>query len=655
MKRFFFIVFLTCFHAVVLAQGSYSLISDKADAWYQATTISKPLVKGAKEKTLDYPKQQYSVKGVFIKGALAEGYNVEVYETQSEPNLILKGRVSYTAGKLTVTGAKFVKTEKGQCIIYGTFFVSNGSNNTMIYKPNKAKEIVITDDYVEYYKGYYNHCPAIISLGIENYISVDGTGNENYNYFTAPLDKSVITKIGYNKIDDLLLATDIEAQMELVDKTGSITHFNGTVQPYKTANNDINFDLLDGSMEGVGNKVLEKEVSVIDGTITMEIIYDSNLSSVSKEIIVVNDKPKIDDKHYWDEKIYYENLSEITYEFSNEDKYVGLAIYPPLENNSKTSCTMSVGKYKYSNGDSFEGDLSKGLKHGIYTSGTTYFCDGTSLKDDWLSEFILTDKQYADLSNLHFPSSIRNTAITFEKDNEYNRFISRAKKEAIDGYYEDALSYYLAAKDVKSGEEIDSLLFNCYLQAGQAAEKRGNYELAKSYCEDAKVLKPSQADAIKKIEEKLDDKIFYEEMIAKYGKATGEKIASGEISIGMTKQMVYDALKDDVVRHSYRINKTESTYAKTERWYYDYDVAKKYMSEQSGSGQLVFEGVMALTSVLGSLMGLSLEDEFSKKVEYKYLEFRNDKLVEFRNNSIYEDDDDLLEDISTLWILGNMF
>ena len=53
MKRVFFIVFLTCFHVVVLAQGSYSLISDKADAWYQATTISKPLVKGAKEKTLD--------------------------------------------------------------------------------------------------------------------------------------------------------------------------------------------------------------------------------------------------------------------------------------------------------------------------------------------------------------------------------------------------------------------------------------------------------------------------------------------------------------------------------------------------------------------------------------------------------------------------
>lgn len=68
-------------------------------------------------------------------------------------------------------------------------------------------------------------------------------------------------------------------------------------------------------------------------------------------------------------------------------------------------------------------------------------------------------------------------------------------------------------------------------------------------------------------------------LIKKYGITIGDKLAEGIIEIGMTKDMVVDALGyDDIVLHSYRIsNSMDWNDNAIEIWEYDPSKAKQYM------------------------------------------------------------------------------
>ena len=124
-------------------------------------------------------------------------------------------------------------------------------------------------------------------------------------------------------------------------------------------------------------------------------------------------------------------------------------------------------------------------------------------------------------------------------------------------------------------------------------------------------------------------------LIKKYGITIGDKLAEGIIEIGMTKDMVVDALGyDDIVLHSYRISNSMEW-----QCYRDLGIdpskAKQYMDKEMGESA----ALLNLYLGLASSMGFDYKSEISKNMTYKYMKFKNNRLVEVKDSSIYDDID----------------
>lgn len=105
----------------------------------------------------------------------------------------------------------------------------------------------------------------------------------------------------------------------------------------------------------------------------------------------------------------------------------------------------------------------------------------------------------------------------------------------------------------------------------------------------------------------------------------------------MTKDMVVDALGyDDIVLHSYRIsNSMDWNDNAIEIWEYDPSKAKQYMDKKMGERAVLLNLYLGLASS----MGFDYKSEISKNVTYKYMKFKNNRLVEVKDSSIYDDID----------------
>lgn len=309
------------------------------------------------------------------------------------------------------------------------------------------------------------------------------------------------------------------------------------------------------------------------------------------------------------------------WELPGGNTFVGNANYviTPTENGEgeNISETITNGKFTYSNGDSFVGDMSKEFTCGFPIAGTTYFKDGTKAEGNWLSEYRFTEDQWAKLSSFRFPTEARDQAIVFKNDQDYNKYMTAAKKAEQGKHYEEAKSYYLAAKKIKpDAEKWDDII--------NGLDKQIRFEARR------------------------------QRMIAKYGSTYGPKIAEGTVEIGMTKAMVTDAFStDDVLLHAYRVStSTDWNDNKIETWEYDYDMAKRYMDKEMGDDAAALNLLLGL----GSALGYNFRAEVSKIVKYKYLRFKNDKLIELKDSSFYDDIDNATDNLNnSLWMLNNLF
>lgn len=143
-------------------------------------------------------------------------------------------------------------------------------------------------------------------------------------------------------------------------------------------------------------------------------------------------------------------------------------------------------------------------------------------------------------------------------------------------------------------------------------------------------------------------------MIAKYGSTYGPKIAEGIVEIGMTKAMVTDAFgTDDVLLYAYRVSSsTDWNDNRIEIWEYDFDMAKRYMDKEMGEDAAAFNLLMGLSSALG----YNMRAEVSKIIKYKYLRFKNDRLIELKDSSFYDDIDSATDNLNnSLWMLNGLY
>ena len=282
---------------------------------------------------------------------------------------------------------------------------------------------------------------------------------------------------------------------------------------------------------------------------------------------------------------------------------------------------------------------------------------------------------------MHIPSDIRDKASRYKNENIYDKLFDEAERAESKGRYEEAIEKYKTAHNMdivgvrpsgdalhncylmagqsavkkkefekailyyneaikleeqgfQSGSESSNKVYDCYLMAAKNEENKGNYEKAITYFNEALNIKPDEEDAVKKLIADVNKKKYRDKMVRKYGTNMGNKIAEGIIEIGMSKEMVLDALQDDIIQHSYKITKSQTTNRKVEIWEYDYELARKYINQELGDDAQVVNSLL----LLGSLFGVSLQQELSGEVEYKYMVFHNDVLVEFRNTSTYDRD-----------------
>ena len=599
----FFLV-LCCWSG--FAQTKFEQIKDQADLWLKTTIEADPIPKSAKSKNIDYSNNHYYISGYFSKGILTEGQVLDIYDTAIEPKIILEGKVSYVGDRLLIKGIKYDYSEKGACCTYGSFYVSNSADDLFIYKPRKAQELKIVESDVYYYSGFYLDCPTIVSI-VKPSIAVDGkTGGRGYTQFYAPLNDSIIANKGYDNIQDLLLSTEKNAVMEWAH--GAV--FNGTISPKINNEGIISFVLLAGEMTGYGHKSIKVNEYQEGYSLYMERIDDPNDTKLKSETIIVFDKSLIDQESYWDWRSYLDNIGELRIEYRNGDSYTGQALVNEnLSDDGELlsySYTLTTGVYKYLNGDSFEGDLSQDFFYGIPVSGITRFKDGTIKQNNWLLDYQLSGDQYSKLSQLRYPTAIR---------------------AAAEGY-----------------------LYDSYKYAAKKAEDEGRYSVAKQYYLTARSIKPNAEkweEILARIDKKIKEEEYRQMMIAQYGPVLGNKIIKGIVELGMTKTMVIDAFgTNDVLLHSYRVSQsTDWSGNRIEIWEYDFDKAKRYMDSVMGNA-----GISDLLFGLGStLLGVNVRAEISNVVKYKYLRFNNDKLVEIRDNSYYDDVDNAMDSFNRLF------
>lgn len=619
MKKALFLLLFLCSYMTSWGQVEYNKIKTQADRWYGSAVSEEVLSKGAKNKTVDYPQLHYCITGFFSKGVLTEGQIVEIYNTESNPLLILRGKVSYLANRLLVKGIKYDYAEQGECCTYGSFYVSNSPDNLMIYKPKKAQELSITDSEIEYYLGYNRNNPTAVKVKGSPSIAIEGRGSKYaYNDLVAPLDEATIKQIGYNKIYDLLFSLSKNVKMHWNE--GFYKDFKGDVLATEGEEGRVLYVFLTGERTGYESGAKTIRVYEDFGKLCME-LKDKSEGPLKKETIVVADKQLIDKESYWNLRTFLENMSEIRWEFKNGDIFVGNATFTvtPSEDGEgeNISETITTGKYTYSNGDYYVGDMSKEHTCGFPIAGTTYFKDGTKAEGDWLSEYRFTEDQWAKISSFRFPTEARNKAIEFKNDQDYNKYITAAKKAEQGKHYEEAKSYYLAAKKIKPDAE-------------------------------------KWDDIINELDKQIRFEARRQRMIAKYGSTYGPKIAEGIVEIGMTKAMVTDAFgTDDVLLYAYRVSSsTDWNDNRIEIWEYDFDMAKRYMDKEMGEDAAAFNLLMGLSSALG----YNMRAEVSKIIKYKYLRFKNDRLIELKDSSFYDDIDSATDNLNnSLWMLNGLY
>ena len=618
MKKSLILLVFLFYSLTSWGQIEYNKIKEQAESWYNSVVSEELLPKGAKNKTVEYPEFHYCISGYYSKDILTEGQIVEIYYTDSNPLLVLRGKVTYLANRLLVKGIKYDYSEKGDCSTYGAFYVSNTPDNLMSYKPKKALAINISPMEIEYYLGYYLDNPTAVRVKDDPWIAIEGRGGKySYNDFSAPLEESSIKRIGYDNVYNLLLSVSKNAMMHW--NNGFYKDFKGTVSPRERDEGRVYFDFLTGIRTGFESG--HKTIRVYEdfGKLCME-MNDDPESPLIRETIVVSDLNVIGKDSYWDLRTFLENLSEIRWEYRNGDTFVGNATFsvtPSADGSGESlSETITTGKYTYSNGDYFVGDMSKGFVCGFPIAGMTYFINGTKAEGNWLGKYQLTEEQWAKVSSSKCPSDALRMAVRFQDELLYDKYMTEASKAAKGMHYEEARSYYLAAKEIKPDAE-------------------------------------KWDDIIKELDKQIYLKTRRETMIARYGSTYGPKIAEGIVELGMTKAMVTDAFGiDDVLLHAFRVSfSIDWDDSKIETWEYDYDRVKRYMDKEMGDDAASFNLLMGL----GSALGYNFRSEVSKNIKYKYLRFRNDKLIELKDSSFYDDIDNATDDInSSLWMLNGL-
>ena len=451
MKRLFFITWILLVASPLFGQEDYFKLRNEIYEWMSSTSKDQKISTDKYPKAIEYPEYGYSIVGYFKKGVLQDSTSVVI--CGSGKSFKLSGVVTGT------TYVKGVKEEADGVCTYGIFKVSNFQDGSVVSKVKKAGELRISEEDVQYYKGYYNDCPAILSVR-QNCIAVDGkTGGRNFIGLHCPVKKSDITSIGYRNLKELLLTVSGGCRIEF---DGGYK-FSGKLQPILQENGYVAFRHLEGEKTNTPDDFAKVSVKRDGGFVSMFRLYKPGRNVLSEEIIVPSSF--ISDENLWNTKMYYQIASEIRYKYTDNSSYKGkfdVKIVDSDDGNGFSSAvTITDGIYTYGNGDVFTGNISGRYYGGTPIDGVTKFVDGTYVRGNWLLKYDLTQSQLDSLKSRKYPpTEIRKQAEEYHYSNHYIEYeaqwvsvFSPDKEECVefypDGYYGGNYSYLLYDKKAK--------------------------------------------------------------------------------------------------------------------------------------------------------------------------------------------------------------
>ena len=412
IKRLFFII--CAFFAVtpLLAQEDYLELQANIDDW--VSSIKKELIIPIEKSTkaIDYPEYGYSITGYFKKGVWEYGSWAVIYAPNSSYKL---------SGVVTgVSSIKGIKEESNGICTYGTFNVSNTIDGGITNKVKSATELQISEIDIQYYKGYYNDYPTILSLS-QSCVAVDGkTIGRSFVGLYCPLQKSDINSIGYQNLKELLLTADKGCRVEWSNHH----KFSGKISATLMDNGYIQFKRFMGDESNTPDGCSKITVSRSGEFVKMLKVYKPDNNMVSEELIVPTSL--ISDDNLWNRKMFYQNATEIHYKYKDNTSYKGKFDVKIVDSEDEqgftSSVTLSYGTYTYSNGDVFAGNLSGHYYGGVPINGIMKFVDGTFEYGNWLLKYELTQSQVNSLDSKKYPTEIRKQAEKYQHLNTYIKY-----------------------------------------------------------------------------------------------------------------------------------------------------------------------------------------------------------------------------------------
>lgn len=549
------------------------------------------LPKGAKYKIISYADKGYEISGKFLKSIPVDSTMIKITDTRN--NLTLSGQYIHIDGKSAVHGRLDYLHNGKQVSSYGKFIVNNGAD-VLVMKPKKASDLSITEVQVDIWVGYWKNYPCILKkMPYWYFLSIDAsTGGWYYSELSAKISYTDVEEaFGYEDIGGLLM---MPLQVDISYADG--IKFLGRAIGKSSMDGDIEYTLLDGEKSGMPKAQTIELKSCTDSVVSEKYVLTIRTPE-SSEIIeesfsLPSSMKYIDLDSLWIKSYYLKYSPSISIKYKNGDGYSGKFVI------KDGNAVITDGIYLYKNGDKFEGDLSGEYFGTIPVTGKTIFKDGTVKEGNWLKEYALTANQFKAISDKKYaPSDIREIAVSYVNENNFNRLVEEAEKYESNGDFERAKSLYREALDHKNNTGI-------------------SYRI-----------------------EFLDKKIERQKLAQKYGNRYADNIMNGIIETGMTKEMCELVLSKAVGMEFYRVSSwTNFVGEQMETWEFDYDYGIEKENQQRLKEDIENNDKSAfLVYGFMNAIGDLTSGAASNMAKYKYLKFRNSVLIELKDSSFYDD------------------
>ena len=537
--------------------------------------------KGAKLKTIEYKTTDYVVVAYFYKNQFLEGQNI-TFLSKLTQDTIISGKY-YTSGGLSyINGIWKRKTENGITRAKGIFKITNSNGIGLTLKPKEGKPLTIITEDIYYYKGFRNKYPAILEKQRDGsyLLKVEYTDRTEMNDFiklgrTAIrrtseanrtemndliklelfVNKSLIDKYGFFALDEFIYYT---TDVTRTYKNGNV--FIGKVENTKTEDNYVSSILKEGKFIYKVGEIDEAELTKLpNNDYKYRVVYsDRRNDNNFKEMEIIVRQSLIEKYGFWATGDYVFYTDDVKYTYKNGDVFIGKAEHTRDTINNTLNSKFTEGEYKYASGEVFQGDLSGYWFCDIPITGKMKFKDGSIEEGNWLEKYDLTLKEAEEVKKGKSPTEKRFIAQKIYKEKQYKKAVENAEQFLYYEEYKDAKKWYSEALKIKP--------------------------------EESKFLNTQ----IEKVDELLEKQKVLNSLIYKYGEYYGELVYKKQFTIGMTKAMVDEIIKEN--RTYYKKSISTSSGKQVEIWEFNLEGANDALGLLGGGllGGLAYLGAATI-------------------------------------------------------------